>query len=233
MTRFTQEDLNKLGLKDNGKGEFSKPKTLVRTIECKDAQGVVMASTHQVMEVEFESGKKKPKKKIEPVYFNYMNIDDVYEKCEKEGVIFIKTNVPSLKNSKQLYKNKKTGKNFITSSDLCKEYIKTTEIHWRLFRSKFLEMVEGKQKPYRIQLFFVRDSRRVFDYGNISEIIWDCMTGKGYYPSSKNKILNAKNTSLRKEIAWIEDDNCNFIIPDYSAGYGFDSKLAGVIIKVL
>lgn len=227
MTQFDLKNFKRLP--DGTYQKISNPQP--RDLQPKVSVKVILQPTN----IEFESGKAKPTKvkPVQHVYFSGMDIQDVYAQCEREGTIFIKGNVPSFKNSKQLFKNKKTGKNFITSSDLCKEYVESTEIHWRVFRGKFLEMIKEKQPPYKIQLFFVRDQHRQFDFGNVSEIIWDCMTGSAYYPKVKNKLVNAQRTKQRKEIAWIEDDNCDMVCPDYSAGYGYDPKMAGVIIKVL
>jgi hypothetical protein len=162
--------------------------------------------------IEFDSGKSKVKqKKQEQVYFCNMDIQDVYAQCEREGVIFIPKNVPSLKNSKQLFKNNKTGKTFITSSEYCKKYVIDTELHYRLFTSKFHELIRGKEKPYRIQLFFVREDHSAFDYINISQMVFDLM----------------------QKYNWIAKDDNRNVIPNFDCGYGYDKKLPGVIIKVL
>lgn len=224
---MTQFDLN--NFKQNPDGSYTK----ISGKQPRDLQPKVVVKTIlQPTNIEFTSGKAQGKQP-QHVHFNGMDIQDVYAECERNGTIFIKGQVPSFKNSKQLFKNKKTGKNFITSSDLCKDYIASTEIHWRVFRSRFLELIKGKERPYKIQLFFIRDQHRDFDFGNVSEIIWDCMTGSAYYPKVKDKRINAQRTQQRKEIAWLEDDNCNWLCPDYSAGYGYDPKMAGVIIKIL
>ncbi len=198
MTKFTQEDLNKLGLKNNGSGVFSKEKKTIAV---------------NVSGIEFESGlPKKKSKKTEPVYFNGMDVQDVYENGEKEGFIFLKGQCPSSKNSKQLFKNKKTGKTFITSSNLCKEYIKETEIHYKLFASKFHELVRGKEKPYKIEFTFIRDSHRKSDFHNLVQLPLDLMQHYG----------------------WIEDDNMDEILPfPGNPAYGYDKQLAGIIIKIL
>lgn len=197
MSRFSQADLDKMGLKENNDGTFSKPKTVLQPRE--------------IAQLKVVGKPEKKAKVIQLVYFNGMDIQDVYAKCEREGTIFIKGNVPSLKNSKQLFKNKTTGKTFITSSKYCKEYVKDSDIHWRLFKSRFLKMIEGKEKPYTIQLFFVREDRGAFDYINISQIIFDQM----------------------QAYEWIEKDDNRNVIPDFSCGFGYDPKLGGVIIKIL
>ncbi len=196
MTHFTQEDLRKLGLTDNGDGSFSKNK-------------VILA---KITNLEFESGMpiKKNKKQYEPVYFKNMDIQDLYKKCEEDGVIFIHGNVPSSKNNKQLFKNSKTGKTFITSSERCKKYVKDTEIHYKLFKSKFHELIQGKDKPYRIEFTFVRDSKHKADFHNLVQLPMDIMVSHG----------------------WLEDDNMSEVLP-FPGLPGYDPKLSGMIIKII
>lgn len=234
--QFTLDDLKNKGYIDDGTGNFKKTvlsngdavhfKPLPLFDECP----LLPQSKVQLTKLT----KEKKEKKSTEVYFKNMTITDVFEQAEKEGFIFIPLNVPSLKNSKQMFKNKRTGKNFVTSSDLCKEYISNTKIHWLMFKSRFLKMIEGKEFPLTIQLFFIRDQHRAFDYGNISQIVWDCMSGSAYFPKvRKNKELNQIRNKQRKEFSWIDDDDADHLIPDFSSGYGYDPKLPGVIIKVL
>ena len=56
--------------------------------------------------------KKNPKKKAKEVYFKNQDIKQVYADAEIGSYIYIPGNVPSLKNSKQIFTNKKTGKSF-------------------------------------------------------------------------------------------------------------------------
>lgn len=191
------------GFKQNADGSYTK-------ISSPQPRAIVKVVVHPT-NIEFESGKSKVKKQPQPVHFNGMDIQDVYAQCEKGGMIFIKGQVPSLKNSKQLFKNKKTGKTFITSSALCKKYVEKTDIHYRIFKSRFLEMIKDKQKPYRIEMFFVRDKHKAFDYINVSQIVFDLM----------------------QHHEWIEKDDNRNVVPNFDRGYGYDSKLPGVIIRVL
>jgi hypothetical protein len=174
-----------------------------------------------------EEAKKKQ------VYFKNQDIKQVYADAESNGYIYIPGNVPSLKNSKQIFTNKKTGKSFISSSELCKKYIEDKKTHLMTFKPRFLKLIEGKSYPLTIQFFFIRDKHKPFDYGNITQIVLDCMTGNAYYPPTKDKIINAERKIKRGRIRWIEDDDADHLIPNYAAGYGYDPKLAGVIIKVL
>ena len=71
-------------------------------------------------------------------------------------------------------------------------------------------MLKGKEKPYKIELFFIRDSRKRFDYINAAQIVFDLMQEYGY----------------------IEDDDSTNIIPIFK-GYKIDKIGAGVKIEVL
>lgn len=214
MAHFTQADLDKMGLKLNKDGVLQKPsnpqpRVLKREIEYKDAAGKTIGKVDEFTTIEFTSGKAKVKPSL--VHFNGMDIQDVFAECEKNNTIFIPGNTPSLKNSKQIFRNSKTGKSFITSSALCKKYVESTDIHWRVFKPRFLEMIKGKEKPYKIQFFFIRDKHKAFDYINISQICLDLM----------------------QEHNWLENDDNRNVIPNFDCGFGYDPKLAGVIIKVL
>lgn len=71
-------------------------------------------------------------------------------------------------------------------------------------------MLKGKEKPYKIELFFIRDSRRKFDYVNAAQIIFDLMQEYGY----------------------IEDDDSTNVIPIFR-GFEVDKARTGVKIEVL
>lgn len=229
--KFTLEDIEKKGFKDDGSGNYKKKDKAITDdfvmIKYGDGQRISFKPMLPFENLKnFEGG-------FRSVYFKNMTIADVFKKAEEEEFIFIPGDVPSLKNSKQLFKNKRTGKNFITSSDACKEYIDNTKIHWQVFRHRFKEMIKHKTYPLTIQLIFIRSEKRMFDYGNISQIVWDCMTGSIYYKKTKNKELNKAITKRRLDFSWIDDDDCDHLIPNFAAGYGYDPKLPGVIIKVL
>ncbi|MBR8748712.1 hypothetical protein IX317_000371 [Fusobacterium sp. DD29] len=119
-------------------------------------------------------------------------------------MIYISGNVPSSKNSKQW-----TGK-FLISSKTVREYVKEHDIDWKLKKEEFKKLISGKEKPYKIGFYFIRSTKRKFDYINACQLPCDLMT--------KHK--------------WIEDDNCDEIIPVF-LGYKVDKETAGVIIKVL
>ena len=129
-------------------------------------------------------------------------------------MIFITGNTPSSKNSKRIITitNKKTGKKTtrLINSEVTKKYIKTSKTDWILNKNNFKKMLENKEKPYKIELFFIRDSRRRFDYINAAQIIFDLMQEYGY----------------------IEDDDSQNIIPVFK-GFEVDKDRTGVKIEVL
>ena len=124
-------------------------------------------------------------------------------------MIFINGNTPSSKNSKQ-FVTLKNGKTMLLNSKTVQKYIKESKADWFLNKNEFLKMLKGKEKPYKIELFFIRDSRRRFDYINAAQIIFDLMQEYGY----------------------IEDDYSTNVIPIFK-GFEVDKARTGVEIRVL
>lgn len=124
-------------------------------------------------------------------------------------MIFIAGNTPSSKNSKQ-FVTLKTGKTLLINSKTVQKYLKESKADWLINKNEFLKMLKGKEKPYKVELFFIRDSKRRFDYINAAQIIFDLMQEYGY----------------------IEDDDSTNVIPIFK-GFEVDKDRAGVEIKVL
>lgn len=129
-------------------------------------------------------------------------------------MIFIKGNTPSSKNSKRIITitNKKTGKKTtrLINSEVTEKYIKNSKADWILNKNNFKKMLKGKEKPYKIELYFIRDSKRRFDYINSAQIVFDLMQSYDY----------------------IEDDDSTNIIPVFK-GFEVNKARAGVEIRVL
>ena len=129
-------------------------------------------------------------------------------------MIFIKGNTPSSKNSKRIITitSKKTGKKItrLINSEVTEKYIKNSEADWLSNKNNFKKMIKGKEKPYKIELYFIRDSKRRFDYINSAQIVFDLMQEYGY----------------------IEDDDSTNVIPIFK-GFEVDKAKAGVEIRVL
>lgn len=119
-------------------------------------------------------------------------------------MIFISGNVPSSKNSKQW-----TGKMLINSKTV-RNYIKNHCSEWCENTGKFKEMIKGKEKPYKIGFYFIRDSKRKFDYINAAQLPLDLM----------------------QDYDWIDDDDVDNVIPVF-LGYEVDKNNAGVRIEIL
>ena len=123
--------------------------------------------------------------------------------------IFIPGNVPSSKNSKQW-----TGKMLINSKPV-RNYIKNTKKDYVRCKEEFdshlvTMQVDSRTYPLHIDFYFVRNSRRKFDYINPAQTVQDLMV----------------------KYEWIEDDNCDIIIPHFS-GYHVDKENPGVYITLL
>lgn len=124
-------------------------------------------------------------------------------------MIFIAGNTPSSKNSEQ-FVTLKTGKTLLINSKTAQNYIKNSKADWISNKRNFLKMLESKEKPYKIELYFIRDSKRKFDYINAAQIIFDLMQEYGY----------------------IEDDDSRNIMPIFK-GFEVDKNRAGVEIEVV
>ena len=129
-------------------------------------------------------------------------------------MIFITGNTPSSKNSKRIITitNKKTGKKTtrLINSEVTEKYIKNSKSDWILNKRNFLKMLKDKEKPYKVELYFIRDSKRKFDYINAAQIVFDLMQEYGY----------------------IEDDDSTNVIPVFK-GFEVDKLNTGVEIKIL
>ncbi len=123
---------------------------------------------------------------------------------KSENYVFIPGNTPSSKNGRIW-----TG-SFSIGSKVTMEYYKNSKQDWMDNKDKFLEMLKGKRKPYKIEFTFVRNSRRKFDYINPAQTVQDMMVKYGD----------------------LEDDNVTIMIPFFGK-YSVDKEGAGVYIRVL
>lgn len=149
------------------------------------------------------------------------------ESKERSKSIFIEGEVPSSKNSKEIgfifLKRGTPGKIYVrrndsflpvrlnlNSSKQTKKYIKDRSILYVAHKQEFEKLVEGKLPPYKVEFTFHRKTRRKFDYINAAQIVQDLMV----------------------EFGWIEDDNCEFLIP-YFGEWIHDKENPGVTISIL
>ena len=92
------------------------------------------------------------------------------------GAIFIPGNVASSKNSKQW-----TGKKLVWSK-LASDYRDNTETLYLMYRQKFRTLCKGRPKPLEIGFYFVRDSRRKFDFVNLVQTVQDIIVRSEFLP---------------------------------------------------
>ncbi len=148
----------------------------------------------------------KSKKDPEPTFWKGKNIQDIFQEANENNFIFIPQNVPSSKNSKRAFKK------IVLESLICVEYRKNTESNWQVFKYRFLEMCKGKEKPYKVEMMFIRDSKRKADFHNLVQLPMDIMV----------------------KYKWIEDDNMDEVVPFPAAKpYAIDKHIPGIIIRVL
>jgi Holliday junction resolvase RusA-like endonuclease len=119
-------------------------------------------------------------------------------------VFTIHGNTPSSKNSR-VY----TGKHFIASKATRKWYTDTVNDFINQ-KEEFLKEISKYEKPYLIEFKFYRGSKHKFDYINPAQTIQDAMVKHG----------------------WLEDDNCDEIIPVFST-YVYDKENPRLEIKIL
>jgi len=89
---------------------------------------------------------------------------------------FIPYNTPSSKNSKVW-----TGK-FLVNSPTVQKYKKLTKAYWIDNAHDFIQATQGHNRPLRVHLYFIRDSKRKFDLINASQIVLDMMVEYGWIP---------------------------------------------------
>lgn len=87
----------------------------------------------------------------------------------------------STKNSKQIFKTK-TGRPFIAKSNASKMSEKPLLIQLQANRSKWREMIAGKEYPLSVCFFIHRKTRRRWDWINIVQGISDLMQTAGWLP---------------------------------------------------
>lgn len=114
---------------------------------------------------------------------------------------FIAGNVPSLKNGKV-----KTKWGLIASKAV-RRYQKERGGQWfdEKFREEFLEQFKDKEFPIKLHMYFVRDSKRKFDYVNACQLPLDLLVKSNLLP----------------------DDNADYVVPVFD-GYHIDKQNSGI-----
>lgn len=120
-------------------------------------------------------------------------------------LVFTGRNVPSSKNMKQW-----TGKMLIKNK-LSQDYEKWIGPLMILNRPAWKKQLEKAQYPIKVSFYFYRDSKRRFDYINVTQIIADLMQKYNY----------------------IEDDDASHFIPVFE-GYEVTAKSkSGFIMRII
>lgn len=135
--------------------------------------------------------------------------------------IYIPGNVPSLKNSKEIITipfkgqlhlpvHERKTRAMLIPSKRHQKYERDTAPLYRAFAKEFRKLAQGHLKPLKVGFYFVRDSRRLFDFGNAMASCEDIMETR----------------------EWIPSDDCNQMM-SIPLGYHVDKETAGVYITVL
>ena len=117
---------------------------------------------------------------------------------------FIPGNVPSSKNGRRW-----TGKYFIASKTVV-AYRKKRKEYYVKYAQEFKDELSNYELPVKIKFTFIRGTRHKFDYINPAQTVQDDMVKNG----------------------WIEDDNAEFIIPEF-VQYEYNKEDPGVHIEII
>jgi len=125
---------------------------------------------------------------------------------------FIPYQVPSKKNSRQVFVHPKTKKLMNIPSKSYSEYKSATKRYWEIFGVEFRRAVEvlDVKRPISVEMTFIRKTNQLVDFFGPGESVFDLMTDFG----------------------WWEDDNCRVAKP-FFADMIVDKENPGVIIKIL
>jgi hypothetical protein len=154
-------------------------------------------------------------------------------------MIFLPFNVPSLKNSKvktskgifasptvSKYLRKLGIQSFSSSKRTVKGYVDPSRPNqFEALRSKFKAMRAGKGDPLIIGYHQVRNSKRIFDFGNSVEILQDLMTAHKFIEDDNVKYVFPVPMSICGKLI-VESDPRKYPL------YSVDSEKEGVWIKI-
>lgn len=102
---------------------------------------------------------------------------------------FIPYQVPSKKNSRITFTNKKTGKVVNIPSKAYSEYKNVTKMYWTAFGKEFQNTIQllGLQYPLDIEMTFVRKTNQLVDYFGPGESVFDLMTDYKWWPDDNRR----------------------------------------------
>ena len=146
---------------------------------------------------------------------------------ELDGAIFIKNNIPSLKNSKVKTSRgifpSKTVTNFLrsygikhysSSKKTVEGYARTTDT-FKPIADRLRDELSKVDEPYKLQFYFVRKTKGRFDFGNCVELVADLFSAYNCWEDD--------NADVFLPFPWVIDNAC----------YKVDKDNPGVYIKVI
>ena len=101
-------------------------------------------------------------------------------------------------------------RNILASSDIVMEYQESRSVFFQKAKSYFIEMSAKNKLPLMVGFFFIRDSKRSFDFNNATQILFDMMV-------SHNCLI---------------DDSMDYTVP-IPLGYLTGKSMPGVFITVI
>jgi hypothetical protein len=138
----------------------------------------------------------------EPLSENSVPMDRMFN---EDDYLFIAGEVFSSKNSTQIrvkYAQRSKWKvlmkgvwkyviPFVAKSDNAKGYQKTKSPIYRSLTEDFLKMYEGQGFPLFVEMIFVRRTRGIWDFNNLSQQVCDCMTDAKWIPDDSTRYMYA------------------------------------------
>jgi len=155
------------------------------------------------------------------------NSQEIIQMPVKNAYVTTCCNAKAVKNDKQYYCPVCRKHHFVKTrpsliaNKIVRAYKRNTAKEWDKYGEVFKFIVRNQKPPYPVGFYFIRDSKRRFDYINAAQVVQDIM-GTGIFTTTKVLISRP----------WIEDDDTRNIIPVF-LGTHKDKENAGVIIKPL
>lgn len=120
-------------------------------------------------------------------------------------IITISGEIHSSKNSRQIHRNQKTGRTFVAKSKSSKADEEMLWIQLLSQKDSWNQELSGASTPYYVGFYFIRATKRRWDFANLVQGVADAMVKAGY----------------------LEDDDVEHFIPVY-AGHCVDKENPGV-----
>lgn len=101
-----------------------------------------------------------------------------------ENCIHLEGEIYSSKNSRQFFKNKYTGKTYLSKSKRAKEQESDlfSKLNTAQNINKWMKMGKNKEFPLKVGFYIVRKTHRRWDWQNIIQGVADALVKAGYLP---------------------------------------------------